>query len=146
MPAGSLYRERIPQIVLGLKRLVSRLSETRHGCEVADRAVDSAIPCVRCGLCCTDLVVKLTTDDIRALARGLGVSNHDAIRSYVRVTSIGLALRQIGSRCIFLEGWGDGQTACAIYPFRPEACRRWVPGLSVVECREGVAPWGPTQR
>ena len=95
--------------------------------------------CVRCGHCCCYLLVKLTTGDIRMLAQGLGLSNHDVLRRYVTMTSVGPVLRQDGDRCVFLSGGHDGIMAvCNIYAFRPQACRRWTPSTSRLECQEGL--------
>jgi Fe-S-cluster containining protein len=138
--ARSHYKERIRWIVRSLKQwLMAFWPETPSGKEAAITAIDANIPCVRCGFCCTYLVVKLTTRDIRVLAHGLGVSKHDAIRRYVRMTPIGPVLRQTGSRCIFLNAGDDGAMAsCSVYAFRPEVCRNWVPSLSRHECQEGI--------
>lgn len=138
--ARSHYKERIRRIVRSLKQcLMAFWPETPDGEEAALTGIDVNIPCVRCGLCCTYLVVKLKTHDIRVLAHGLGVSKHDAVRKYVRVTPMGPVLRQSGNRCIFLNGGDDrAMASCSVYAFRPDVCRNWVPNLSRPECQEGV--------
>jgi Fe-S-cluster containining protein len=44
-----------------------------------------------------------------------------------------------GSQCLFLKRLNkNGRTECAIYPFRPQACRNWQASLSRPECQEGL--------
>ena len=134
------YKGALRKTARSLKRcldvLWSGIPEGRVG---AAAAVSPDTSCVRCGLCCIDLLVKLTTRDIRALASGLGVSNHDVLRKYVKMTSIGPVLRQTGNRCIFLNDGDEGLTvACSVYVSRPEVCRDWIPSLSRLECQEGL--------
>ena len=107
--------------------------------DVAGGIVEADMSCVRCGHCCCYLLVKLNTGDIRLLARGLGLSNREALRRYVRMTSIGPVLRQTNDRCVFLDGReGKDVAVCRVYALRPEACRRWAPSTSRLECQEGV--------
>jgi Fe-S-cluster containining protein len=105
----------------------------------ASHEAGSEILCVRCGLCCKHLLVKLTRNDMRALARGLHMSAHELLRKYVKMTAIGPVLRQNGSNCVFLSGGEKASVAvCGVYAYRPEVCRAWVPSLSRPECREGL--------
>jgi Fe-S-cluster containining protein len=113
--------------------------ETLDGQKYSIDAVQEPIPCFRCGLCCTYLLVKLTTKDIRILSNRLRVSNHDLLNKYVHKTAIGPVLRQTGNRCVFLSYGDNGTTAsCAVYAFRPEVCRNWVPSLCNPQCQEGL--------
>jgi hypothetical protein len=105
------------------------------------------IPCFRCGECCTYLLVKLSPHDMHVLTHGLGVSNKELWRRYVRRTLIGPVLRQAGDRCIFLKQDGaPPSTGCSIYEIRPEVCRGWAPGLSCPECLRGLAAAGKAGR
>ena len=120
-----------------------RYLETPDGQKYSIEAGQTHIPCFRCGLCCTYLRAKLTTNDLRMLAKELRVSNDDLIHRYVEKISIGYLLRQIDNRCVFLI-WEDSGTPaiCSVYPSRPEACRNWVPSLSHPECQEGLRKLG----
>ncbi len=102
--------------------------------------VQTPIHCFRCGLCCTTAFqVRLTIDDLHRLAGGLGLSNDAFLHRYVEMTTVGYVLRQTERECVFLIWDDDGNRAgCHVYPFRPEACRNWVPSLSRPECQEGL--------
>ena len=48
-------------------------------------------------------------------------------------------MHQKTNRCVFLVNDDSENIAtCSVYPFRPEACRNWVPSLSHYECQEGL--------
>lgn len=79
--------------------------------------------CVRCGNCCRwPGWVRLTGDDITAIAGYLGMDERGFIEKHTRLrpSRDGLALieRPDGS-CIFLEGVNH----CAIQPVKPLQCR-----------------------
>ena len=98
-----------------------------------------AVPCFRCGLCCVNFLIKLTTRDIRLLSHGLGLSRRDFLKKYVKKTVVGPVLQQNGDSCVFLSS-AEGKTCagCDVYESRPEVCRSWVPGLDRPECQEGL--------
>lgn len=143
-----IHKQTIRRVVRGIGkcfRLLWSGIPAGHKDLVPEAASD--ITCVRCGLCCTHLLVKLSRNDMRALARGLGISNHDLLRKWVRMTAIGPVLRQNGSRCVFLGGGDHGTiTACRVYEHRPEVCRSWVPSRSRRECQEGLSKVAPRSR
>ena len=113
--------------------------KTLEGKEYTIGPIPTPIPCFQCGLCCTNVLVKLTSNELRILAHRLGVSNYTLLRKYVRKTPIGYVLRQTGNRCVFLS-YDDSDTIakCDIYAFRPEVCRNLVPSLSCPQCQEGL--------
>ncbi len=97
------------------------------------------IECLRCGTCCRRHQPRLSTKEIQALAKGLGISVDDFISRYVQVTTVGYLLRQTEKGCVFLTYEEDkARASCRIYSFRPEACRNWAPSLSRRECQEGL--------
>jgi Fe-S-cluster containining protein len=134
--------------------VVSRLVKESHSIHTLVKTLDGnehristdriqAIPCFRCGECCTYLLVKLTPQDMQSLAHGLGVSRNELLRKYVRKTPVGPVLRQAGDRCIFLEMTGGvSASICRAYGFRPEVCRGWAPELSCPECIKGLSAMG----
>ena len=102
-----------------------------------------AVPCFRCGLCCTYFLIKLTNQDIRVLAQGLGLTRREFMGKFVKKTPVGPVLRQKGNDCIFLDqDETRAVSGCSVYPFRPEVCRNWVPSLSRSECQEGLRRLG----
>ena len=78
--------------------------------------------CQRCTNCCRwPGFVKITDEDIAALARFLGVSEFDFIQRYTRLRQYrdGLALiEKSNGECIFLEG-----RDCAVQPVKPKQCK-----------------------
>lgn len=97
------------------------------------------IECFRCGICCTGYQSRVTPEETEIIAKGLGMSTEDFISRYAQLTHVGYLLRQSEKGCVFLCWEKDGTRAsCTIYPFRPKACRDWVPSLSRRECREGL--------
>ncbi len=117
-------------ILLGLK--------TIDGNEVRFGTSAHAMPCFRCGLCCTDYLVKLSNRDIALLARGLGISRAELLRKYVKKTPVGPVMRQNGRECVFLRRDELGASICSVYEFRPEVCRNYAPSLMRPECQEGL--------
>jgi len=98
-----------------------------------------AIECFRCGICCTRYQPPLTPEEVETLAKELGLSPSDFLSKYVQIMVTGYLLRQTEKGCVFLK-WEEGEANanCSIYPFRPEACRNWMPSLSRRECQEGL--------
>jgi Fe-S-cluster containining protein len=78
--------------------------------------------CQRCTACCRwPGQVRLTEAEITRLAQFKGLSEHEFIQQFTRLTSDrrGLALRdKENGECIFLEG-GD----CAVQAVKPQQCR-----------------------
>jgi hypothetical protein len=121
-------------MLLGLK--------TRDGGEFWLGARARPVPCFRCGLCCTDYLVKLSTQDIAQLARGLGIAKPALFRKYVKKTPVGPVLRQNGRECVFLSREENGATGCSAYAFRPEVCRNYLPSLLRPDCQQGLQKVG----
>ncbi len=121
-------------ILLGLK--------TKDGNEVRFGTPAQAVPCFRCGLCCTDYLVKLSGRDMVFLSRGLGISKAELLRKYVKKTPVGPVMRQNGRECVFLRRDERGASSCSVYEFRPEVCRNYAPSLLRPECQEGLRRMG----
>jgi Fe-S-cluster containining protein len=114
--------------------------EIRYSPKVGGFRQWDAVPCLRCGVCCTRWQPQIDAREAAAIARGLGVSVAGFYRDYLEDDSRkrGLhLLRRSEERCIFLRN-SQGHASCAIHSFRPEACRQWVPSLARPECREGL--------
>ena len=74
------------------------------------------------------------------MAQGLGISLEEFYQYYVEENpqKLGIYLLRQGEKgCIFLQYEG-AQASCIIHPFKPAACRQWMPSLSRLECREGL--------
>ena len=99
------------------------------------------IPCLRCGICCARYQPPLYPEDIENIAAALKISSSEFISRYAECvpTKEGYLLKRTEKGCIFLAWDDDGRACCAIYPFRPKACREWTPSLSKPECLEGLA-------
>lgn len=64
----------------------------------------------------------VTPDDVARLAAHLGLEEPAFRSRYLAARGDRLA-EGLGGRCVFLE---DGrETACRVYPVRPERCRTW---------------------
>ena len=78
--------------------------------------------CQRCANCCRwPGFVKLTDDDIAALAAFLGMSEHAFIQKFTRLRPQrdGLALTdKANGECVFLDG-----RDCRVQPVKPAQCR-----------------------
>lgn len=120
--------------------------KTQDSREYPVEGVGAPIECSRCGICCTCYQPKLTPREVKATARGLRVTEKEFVSLYVQVTVIGYLLKQSKGGCIFLNREEDDRAGCAIYSFRPAACRHWVPSLSHRECREGLNRLKPRNR
>ena len=81
--------------------------------------------CTRCGNCCRNhgdyAFVYLAEADVSAIARHLGLSREDFLRTHCQTVDGWVTLRMDSPACPFLEA---GQT-CAIYPVRPKQCATW---------------------
>jgi len=107
----------------------------------------TAIPCFRCGLCCTRYQPPLTAGEAEAIADALGMRLDLFLERYVDDSwyEPGRFLLDTDSNaCVFLEPASEGRMAsCRIHPLRPQACRDWQAGLHQKECLEGLnRDWG----
>jgi len=81
--------------------------------------------CTQCGGCCTGFpgTVRVTDEEIEALARRLGISEAEFRKGYTR--SVGaheLSLREKPNLdCVF---YGDN-VGCQVYEDRPKQCHTW---------------------
>lgn len=99
-----------------------------------------AIPCLRCGTCCTKWQPPVAEDEIETIARGLGIPRDKFFVEYIQEYPLKpktYLLRCQNNACVFLKYEGD-KANCLIHPFKPAACRNWTPNLSRRECREGL--------
>ncbi len=84
--------------------------------------MDVYFQCQRCTNCCRwPGFVKLTDDDIAALAQFLGVPEFDFIQRYTRLRQYrdGLALiEKANGECIFLDG-----RDCSVQEVKPKQCK-----------------------
>ena len=110
----------------------------QDGKEYSVGEVLTPIECFRCGICCTRYQPPLTQEEVETIARELGLSPRDFLSEYVQITLVGYLLRRTETGCIFLKREDDNTANCSIHPFRPEACRNWVPSLSQRECQDGL--------
>jgi len=99
-----------------------------------------AIPCLRCGTCCTKWQPPLDREEIETIAKGLGMTQEEFYRDYVQEYPPRpgtYLLRRKNNACVFLKYEND-QATCLIHSFKPAACRSWTPSLSRRECQEGL--------
>jgi len=82
--------------------------------------------CKRCGKCCTNQVVGMLGREAVAIARHLNMHASDFKVMFIESqTGKWLMLRRLDDdTCPFLLH-EDGLAKCAIYPVRPETCRRF---------------------
>jgi Fe-S-cluster containining protein len=91
--------------------------------------------CTGCGKCCTgaDGYVFLTSDDIRAMASHLHISEKEFVEHYTRIVDGNLCLIDFSGsdHCIFLVNH-----RCSIYPARPTQCKTypwWIHNIDTAE-------------
>jgi Fe-S-cluster containining protein len=107
--------------------------------------IQSPIECFRCGICCTRYRPEVSLKEIEKIARKLGIAWKSFLSQYVRAvpTRAGYILQSSDDSCPFLRrDEKSNRYTCAIYTFRPQCCRDWVPSLSRPECREGLGRLG----
>jgi len=81
--------------------------------------------CTQCGGCCTGFpgTVRVTDEEIQALARRLGISESEFRKGYTR--SVGAAELSLQEKpnldCVFY----DSDAGCQVYEDRPKQCRTW---------------------
>jgi Fe-S-cluster containining protein len=92
--------------------------------ETSHPSIDTESLCRACGACCSYSAnwPRFTTEDDAALDQIPG--------KFVNETQSGM--RCEADRCAALSGKIGVETACTIYPVRPEVCRTCMPGD--VEC------------
>ena len=86
---------------------------------------NGAVDCCRCRDCCRKNVV-LSRADLKRLAEHTGRLEHEFA---VRVGYWKLLRKTASGHCLFLNrehnSSGDEISVCSVYPYRPEACRRF---------------------
>ena len=110
-------------------------------------SMESTIPCLRCGECCSAYQVRLTPVEARRIADELAMVWDDFVARYTDPRWPGtrsLLLRQEKGACVFLERSTEKQqTRCLIQPFKPASCLEWTPSLQQRECQAGLRKrWG----
>ncbi|MFQ5825716.1 MAG: YkgJ family cysteine cluster protein [Dehalococcoidia bacterium] len=104
-----------------------------------------AMPCLRCGMCCTHWQPQLGEEDVKAIIKGLGIPPRAAFEKYIYQhpqKADTYLLRRLKGACVFLRN-RRRETRCAIHAFKPLACQEWTPSLARGECREGLTRrWG----
>ncbi len=91
--------------------------------------------CTRCGNCCRGAgTVRVSDEEIEALARRVGLRDHEFRAAYTRPLRGGeLSLRETRERdCIFY----DAGAGCRVYEDRPRQCRTWPFWRAVVHSPE----------
>ncbi len=109
-----------------------------------------AIPCFRCGLCCTRYQPPLTTAEAETIALALGMTLDAFLDRYIDDAWFEpgrFLLDTDTDACVFLNPATDDSKAasCKIHPLRPLACRDWQASLHKKECLDGLQLyWGLT--
>ncbi|MFH1382527.1 MAG: YkgJ family cysteine cluster protein [Chloroflexota bacterium] len=115
-------------------------------CLMADTSGQSpargTLVCFRCGACCSDFQPALSVAEARRISDALGLGWVKFLDHYTDSRWVGdtFLLRQRHGSCVFLERHeGSALSTCLIEPFKPSACRDWMPGWEKTECRKGLA-------
>jgi len=109
-----------------------------------------AVPCFRCGLCCTRYQAPVTVSEAEILAKAFGMPLDAFLDRYIDDAWFEpgrFLLDTDTDACIFLDSTKDGgkTASCKIHRLRPQACRDWQAGLHKKECRDGLQlRWGLT--
>lgn len=81
--------------------------------------------CLRCGSCCSGFsgTVRVSDEEIAALARRLGLSEAEFRKNYARPIGGGeiSLIEKPNKDCIFF----DKEQGCTVYADRPRQCRTW---------------------
>lgn len=91
--------------------------------------------CTRCGNCCHGAgTVRVSDDEIRAIAARLDLAEHEFRAMYTRELRGGeVSLRETRAKaCVF---WSD-EEGCRVYAARPRQCRSWPFWRAVVHSPE----------
>ncbi len=102
--------------------------------------LEQAMPCFRCGICCTKWQPPVEEAEITTIAQALGMPSAEFHHKYIQEYPLRprtYLIRRENNACIFLQ-YDNDKATCTIYPFRPRACRNWIPSLSRKECQEGL--------
>lgn len=93
---------------------------------VALHALSELHDCKRCGKCCTGQVVGMLGVEAVAIARHLNMPSSDFKVMFIdrQVGKWLMLKKQNNGECLFLLH-ENGLAKCAIYPVRPETCRRF---------------------
>lgn len=78
------------------------------------------INCLKCANCCKTTPAIVTRSDVKRIAKHLGIPPKTFIRKYL-IEDVDGSLMTNGIPCTFLKS----DNSCAIYEFRPEACRAY---------------------
>jgi Fe-S-cluster containining protein len=123
------------QELLCLARKVAGLVVSQYG------AVLFADICGRCGNCCHDRKVRVTSEESAAMASYIGYSpdrfSSECVESACTWQEGDSFLKQRDGACMFLEKGVTSFRHCSIYPVRPAACRELRPDLPC--CRKEPA-------
>lgn len=121
--------------LLGLARKVAGLVVSQYG------AVLFADICGRCGNCCHDRKVRVTSEESAAIASYIGYStdrfSSECAESACTWQEGDVFLKQRDGACLFLEKGVTSFRHCSIYSVRPAACRELRPDLPC--CRKEPA-------
>ena len=102
-----------------------------------------AIPCLRCGTCCTKWQPPVDEDEIATIAKALNMPVDKFYKEYIQEYPLRpktYLLRCQDNTCVFLK-YESNMANCLIHPFKPVACCNWTPSLSRRECQEGLKKW-----
>lgn len=103
-----------------------------------------AIPCLRCGVCCTKWQAPLDSAEAQRIAAALGMNYANFRDDYLQeypFTDDSYLIRCKDGACIFLR-FENALAGCAIHEHKPKACRDWNASLERKECREGLRQKG----
>lgn len=109
-----------------------------------------AVPCFRCGLCCTRYQAPVTVSEAEILAKAFSMSLDAFLDRYIDDSWFEpgrFLLDTDTDSCIFLDTAKDGSktATCKIHRLRPQACQDWQAGFHKKECRDGLLlRWGLT--
>ncbi len=107
----------------------------------------NAMPCLRCGTCCSIFDVRVSLEEAHRIVDTIGISWDEWLNSYIDKRWPGtesFILRRINGSCIFLKATGEHRI-CSIHTFKPSLCIEWKEGTQRAECRQGLQKrWGIT--
>jgi Fe-S-cluster containining protein len=104
-----------------------------------------AMPCRRCGVCCTLHQAFVRPEEVRRISAFLGITAAawEATYADTRWEYGGYSLiRHVDGACAFLTR-ENGLAACRVHAVKPACCAAWVPGPDRQECRRGLESGGP---
>jgi Fe-S-cluster containining protein len=98
-----------------------------------------AMPCRRCGVCCTRHQAHVGPADIERISGFLGIvpGNWGKLYNDARWNfGEDSLIRQVNGACTFLK-YENGLACCTIHEVRPACCADWQPDPDKKECRAG---------